>query len=61
MGRPQTRELLSEIFDLPGLFRQPLLIGVHDPLAIAVENAEVEHVIYFSHDDQILALCRDST
>src|SRR5512135_2296742 len=56
VGRPQALELLPEIFDLPGLFRQPLLISVHDHqpllisvhdhLAITVENAEVEHVIH---------------
>jgi hypothetical protein len=53
--------LLPETFDLPGLFRQPLLISVHDHLAITIENAEMEHVIHCGHDDQILALCRDTT
>ncbi|MBV8318349.1 MAG: hypothetical protein JOZ53_25690 [Planctomycetaceae bacterium] len=53
--------MLPEIFDLRGLFRQPPLISVHDDLAITVENAEVEHVVHGGHDDQILALCRDTT
>ena len=61
MGRPQALELLPEIFDPPGLFRQPFLISVHDHLAITVEDAEVEHMIHDGHDDQTLARCRDAT
>ncbi len=61
MGRPQTLELRSESFNLSGFSRQFLLIRVHDPLAIRSEQAELEHVVHISHDDQILALCRDRT
>ena len=54
VGRPQALEFLPEIFDLPGLARQPLFISIHDHLAISVEEAEMEHVIHGGHEDQIL-------
>ena len=40
VSKPQGHKLFPETIDLPGLFRQPLLINVHDHLAITVERAE---------------------
>ena len=54
MGRPQSGELLPEVFDLPAGFLQLLLISVHHHLAVTVEDAEVEHLIHDGHDDQPL-------
>ena len=47
-----------EHFDLLRLFRQRLLISVHDHLAKSVEDADLEHAIHGGHNNQILAICR---
>src|SRR5512135_927059 len=63
VGRPpaESLKLLPELPDLPGLARQLLFIVIHDPLAIGVEEAEMEHVVHGGHEDEILAHNRDPT
>ena len=51
--------MLPELSDTLGLFLQSPLIGVHDPPAIAVEDAEVERLAHGRHDDQVPAIVRD--
>ena len=52
---PQARKPSLEAFDFSGLSAKLLLIRVDNQLAVAVEHAEMEHVIDGGHDVQIIA------